>query len=510
MSLSPPIYNLSVVSLNPLSGKSSLCKRLIDSNIDNYQLCQPNSHPKSSSWFYLGSIKHRRLDEKREAIFHLIEHLSISNDENESIDNYLKRISNLTLRIEDKTSSQIKTFPKDKINIDGFLCIYDLSSNTPISDFLILLQLLLKTRRPIIIVTTKNDLINTQSILSLEFEQSIHYSLPNIPIIHTSAHEHVNIQSVLELALYACDETTRKSFYTKYIPPNYIDALKNEQSLKHVIQTEYRGLLNRHVPDFRVGSWEKFYERWQHHTSIQTFIDMFGKLQAKCLYDEHIEELRRNSRQKLIDERLIPIMDLLVTDQKTKSSRNWDYVCLQMQKHPRYSSTVIPSSLWSDFERNNTNNSLAIPDDLLNTAEARLRFEFYLNNRQNEQIRRTNCRAFFDLLNRFSDAGLVHYGDSYDKDCVYFLGRECYESLNEQDRLRVFALHQSYLYRLICLQFVELLFESLEIFINTFEKMNLATKFNNEKHSKSRKMTTITIDDIFQKEIILQIKHDPR
>ena len=24
-----------------------------------------------------------------------------------------------------------------------------------------------------------------------------------------------NIQSVLELALYACDETTRKSFYTK-------------------------------------------------------------------------------------------------------------------------------------------------------------------------------------------------------------------------------------------------------------------------------------------------------
>jgi hypothetical protein len=178
-----------------------------------------------------------------------------------------------------------------------------------------------------------------------------------------------------------------------------------------------------------------------------------------------------------------------------------------MQKHPRYSSTVIPASIWSDFE---SNNSLTIPEDLLQTSEARLRFEFYLNNHQIEQIRRTNCRAFFDLLNRFSDAGLVHYGDSYDKDCVYFLGRECYESLNGQDRLRVFALHQSYLYRLICLQFVELLFESLEIFINTFDKMNLATKFNNEKNMNSRKMTTITIDDIFQKEIILQIKHDPR
>ncbi len=181
-----------------------------------------------------------------------------------------------------------------------------------------------------------------------------------------------------------------------------------------------------------------------------------------------------------------------------------------MQKHSSYSSTVIPSSMWSDFERNNTINSLVIPDDLLDTPEARLRFESYINNRQIEQIRRTNCRSFFDLLNRFSDAGLVHYGDSYDKDCVYFLGRECYESLNGQDRLRVFALHQSYLYRLICLQFVELLFESFEIFINTFEKMNLATKVTNDKNTSSRKITTVTIDDIFQREIIQQIKHDSR
>jgi GTPase SAR1 family protein len=322
MSFSPPIYNLSIISFNRLSGKSSLCKRLIDSNVDNYQLFLSNNNQKNlSSWFYWGSIKYRRLDEKREGIFHLIEHSSINVDDKESIDNYLKRLSTLVLRIEDKISPELKTFTKDKITFDAFLCIYDISSKKYLSDFLILLHSLLKTRRPIIIITTKNDLINNQLNLSLQFEQSIHHSFPNIPIIHTSAHEHVNIQSVLELALYACDETTRKSFHTKYIPPNYIDAYKNEQSLKHVIQTEYRALLSRHVPDFRVGSWEKFYDRWQHHTTVQTFIDMFGKQQAKCLYDEHIEELRKISRQKLIDERLIPIIEMLITDQKTKLSR---------------------------------------------------------------------------------------------------------------------------------------------------------------------------------------------
>ena len=48
---------------------------------------------------------------------------------------------------------------------------------------------------------------------------------------------------------------------------------------------------------------------------------MFGKQYVERLYDEHIEELKRASRQKLIDERLIPIVELLVTDQKTKLSR---------------------------------------------------------------------------------------------------------------------------------------------------------------------------------------------
>ena len=315
MSFLPPNYTLSVVSINRLAGKSCLCKRLIDSNLDNYQTFLLTNTHTNSSWFYWGSIKHRRLDEKREGIFHLIEHSSIHLDEKETIDNYLKRISVLTLKIDDKN------FPKDKINIDAFLCIYDLSLKKSLSDFLILLHGLLKTRRPIIIVTTKNDLIDQQSNRPQLFEQSIHHSFSTIPIVHISAHEHVNIQSVLELSLYACDEITKKHFYKKYFPPNYIDGYKNEQSLKHVIQTEYRSLLTRHVPDYRIALWEKFYERWQHHTTVQTFIDMFGKQQAKCLFDEHVEELKRISREKLIDERLIPVIETLMTDQKTKLSR---------------------------------------------------------------------------------------------------------------------------------------------------------------------------------------------
>jgi hypothetical protein len=191
-----------------------------------------------------------------------------------------------------------------------------------------------------------------------------------------------------------------------------------------------------------------------------------------------------------------------------RRSRNWDYVRLQMQKHPLYTSTVIPSSTWLDGNNNEKNaTSLVIPDDLLGTVEARLCFEAYMNNRQLEQTRRTHCRSFFDLLNRFADAGLVHYGHSFDKDSVYFLGRESYESLNVHDRVRVFTFHQSYLYRLLCMKFVELLFESFEIFLDTFRKMNSAT---NDAFARERKITALTIDEIFEKEILQQISHDAR
>jgi hypothetical protein len=50
-------------------------------------------------------------------------------------------------------------------------------------------------------------------------------------------------------------------------------------------------------------------------------MDLLGKQHAERLFDEHVDELQRIARQKLIDERLIPIVEMLVADQRTKSSR---------------------------------------------------------------------------------------------------------------------------------------------------------------------------------------------
>ena len=505
---STPALTFAVVSLQPLAGKSSLCQRLTNENLDQFRSfalkTKSTDHRQTINWFYWGSTKHRRSDDQREAFCHFIEHSSLASDQHEHYENFLKRISTLTFRTEEKflhsnDFPQSRTFPKEKIQIDGFVCLHDLSSKSDeFSDLLFCLHGLLKTRRPVLLVTTKNDAIEQQAELATLFEQTIRRSQPNIPILHSSANENVNIRSILDVLLFVSNAQCCPS---KLFSIPFDEALRNERSLRKATLSQFRTLLNRNVSDFRQSCWQKFFDTWQHHATLQTALDLCGKEQVERLFLEHLDELKRVERQTLLDERLIPIVELLVTDPRTQLCRNWDFVRRQMQEHPEYSSTVIPTANWSDEQQRK---SLCIPAELLETAEARLAFQSYLNHRQLEQTRRTHCRAFFDLLNRFADAGLVQYGHAFDKDSVYFLGREAFEALNSPDRLRVFAFHQSYLYRLLCLKFVELLFESFDIFLETFRKMNLATTQN------ERKLTTMSIDEIFEKEIIQQIKHEPR
>lgn len=342
----PPTLTFAVVSLHPLTGKSSLCKRLTDPNFDHYRSfvfkCKSTDHPQQANWFYWGSVKHRRSDEKREALFHFIEHSSLAIDENENYDNYFKRITTLTFRAEEKFSAnndfpQSRAFPKEKVIIDGFLCLHDLSSNKQISDLLFLLHGLFKTRRPVFLITTKNDAIENQSEMATLFEQSIRRSqsndaqyLTNIPILHTSANEYVNIQSIFELALFFFDDphsqTSRKhsnalNISSKYLPPSYDEAFRNEQSIKQAIISEFRSLLKRYVTEIKETSWTKFLNTWLHHTTVKNALDLLGKQHTERLFHEHIDELKRLTRKKLIDQRLIPILELLITDPKTKSSR---------------------------------------------------------------------------------------------------------------------------------------------------------------------------------------------
>ncbi|CAF0860828.1 unnamed protein product [Didymodactylos carnosus] len=379
-------YTISVVGLNGV-GKSSLCKRLIYSHLDDYinsiTTLTNRKELVQNSCSYWGNVKYRRQDDKYEVLFHFIEQTELndsSGGDNHEI--YIKRASTVTIKVDEKliTSNNIvsssgeygddsmlsnnvshpllKRFPRDfkvKNQVDAFICVYDISSGDDLSSsqqsqfdsFLSLLIPLLKTKRPILIVTTKNDIVyshNQQIELSSKFEQRVRNSFISTtlsttdiqlhlpPILHTSSQQNINIQSIYEILVKLCEQSssisTRKlssNTSSLFQLPSYIENLKQKEKLEQTLIDDYRQLLIRHVLDFRDTTWSQFYQKWHQHIGIERFIQIFGKKHAEIIFNEHLGNLEQFDinalKQKIIDQRLIKIIHLL-TNEKNLLSLN--------------------------------------------------------------------------------------------------------------------------------------------------------------------------------------------
>lgn len=94
-----------------------------------------------------------------------------------------------------------KVIPDGKFNVDGFLCLYDVSvvpsrsieKQTEVVASI--LNNIMKTKKPVILVTTKNDDANEAYVKEAEKLVNRKEFKGTIPIIETSAHENINVDS---------------------------------------------------------------------------------------------------------------------------------------------------------------------------------------------------------------------------------------------------------------------------------------------------------------------------
>ncbi|CAF1147353.1 unnamed protein product, partial [Didymodactylos carnosus] len=482
-----PSHTISIVGFNGV-GKSSLCKRLIYSHLDNYNnlgITTPDRKELlQNPWLYWGNVKHRRQDDKYEVLLHFIEQTELNDvGSRDNHETYIKRASAVTIKVDEKLTTNntsfvsntgddylssnsflsyplLKRFPREfrvKSHVDAFICVYDLSGDDNLCSsqlqqsqfdlFLSLLNSLLKTKRPLLIVTTKNDIVYRQNIqveVSSKFEQRLRNFLVNTttlsttdiqthlpPILHTSSQENINIQSIYGILVKLCEQSSisnRKSSSNTSLLfqiPSYIDDLKQQEKLQQILIEDYRQLLIRHVLDFRDTTWLRFYQKWHQHIGVERFIETFGKKQAEIVYNERIENLKQSYtntyKQKIIDQRLIKIIHLLTNEKNLLlSARNWNYLKSQMQKHPLYSSTVIKTSFTTlSNQYFDDSNLLKIPEEIFNSEEAKTKYDDYIRQQQLNTKRLQYSQEFFGLLDLFSNAGLIRYGQStLDKDCV--------------------------------------------------------------------------------------------
>lgn len=144
--------------------------------------------------------------------------------------------------------------PDGKFIVDGFLCVFDVSlvpNRVPEKQTEFVAQILnnvLKTKKPAVIVATKCDEANEIGVRELErLVNRKEFKALNIPVIETSAHDGVNIDAAFFHVAQLIDRTRGKSRIL-----TFYEAAHVRREVLDLATESYHRLIRAHVTDFGV------------------------------------------------------------------------------------------------------------------------------------------------------------------------------------------------------------------------------------------------------------------
>lgn len=214
--------------------------------------------------------------------------------------------------------------PEGKLNIDGFICVYDISQNQqrPVSQVEYvghILNNLNKTKKPVVLVTTKQDDANRQSFN--EFQQLINrreFRNSNIQIVETSAHRNVNVELAFIVLAQLIDKNKGR---TRIVP--YLEAEKIRQEILDVAHRAYQNLVRSQVTDYK-STWREVHKKFVNNGDFNHFVDLFGMDSASKIFRRHVLNLKENHIQRKEETYLKALPDVLkahLPDLKTIGER---------------------------------------------------------------------------------------------------------------------------------------------------------------------------------------------
>ncbi|KAL5235830.1 hypothetical protein ACI65C_003240 [Semiaphis heraclei] len=258
----PRCINVAVVGLSGAEkekgavgiGKSCLCNRFMISSSDDFE-DDHNSLLSNSdfsgrvvnndNFLYWGEVM-KTSEEGTEYIFRVIEQTEFIDDSTfqpfngVKMDPYIKRcvatkiesaeklmyICRSQLGVEEKFEQ--KVLPPGKFNIDGFLCVFDVSVvpgrsiEKQLETVTNILKNIKSTTKPVVLVTTKNDKLNEAYVQEVQKLVSRNEFKKAIPIVETSAYMNVNVDAAFIALAHIIDRFKGR---TKIVP--YLESVKN-------------------------------------------------------------------------------------------------------------------------------------------------------------------------------------------------------------------------------------------------------------------------------------------
>uniref|UniRef100_A0A0A9YN62 Rho GTPase-activating protein 190 n=1 Tax=Lygus hesperus TaxID=30085 RepID=A0A0A9YN62_LYGHE len=508
-------------------GKSCLCNRFMRSNADEYSpdhisvLSQSDFSGRvvnNDHFLYWGEVT-KTTDEGLDLQFQVVEQTEFIDDSSfqafkgmfcGKMEPYVKRCAATKLCSQEKLmyicKNQLgiekeyeqKVLPDGKVNIDGFLCVFDVSVipnrtlEKQVDAIAAILNNLVKTKKPIVVATTKND--DASDVYSREVERLVARKEYKgmIPVVETSAHDNINVDMAFIVLAQLIDRNKGRS---KIISYNEASRMRKEhlECTTEALQTLIRSNITDHQ-----SLWSQTYKKFGKHDEMLRFTHEFGSASTQRIFRRHVKKLKDEHLAKKVQsymDMLPDILQELMPDISMFHECDWSTVQQHIKEHPDFNNYFLTSeqiSQWTeeDWENDKFDKDRRIPCDILDTGEAESVFKSHANALQQEQKKLEWKKQFKQLL---EDTGYVTPGKALSEIRVLFMGRECFEALSEQECQIIYDRHQKDIVDKAKHNFQELLLENADLFY----------------HFKSIAPTgTITQDDI--KEITDALKDDSR
>ncbi|VVC36948.1 Hypothetical protein CINCED_3A007446 [Cinara cedri] len=524
--------NVSVVGLSGTEkekgaigiGKSCLCNRFMrfladDYNVDHISVLSQSDFSgrvvNNDHFLYWGDVT-KTSEEGIDFTFQVIEQTEFIDDSSfqpfkaGKMDPYIKRCAASKITSAEKLmyicKNQLgiekeyeqKVLPDGKFNVDGFLCVFDVSVvpsrsiEKQVEAVNNILTNLVKTKKPVVLVTTKNDEFNEAYVREVEKLVARKEFKGAIPIVETSAHQNINVDTAFIVLAHLIDRFKGR---TKIVP--YLESVRMRKEVLDNTTDAYQTLIQLQVTDYR-ALWSQISKKISKCEEYIKYREIFGSDKAQRLFRRHVKMLKDDQVSKKIQnyiEMLPDILQELIPEISTLKDGDWPTVQKHIREHPNFKSYFYecPDDIpWTEceFDMDNEGIGKRIPCNVLETGEAESVFKNHANNLQLEQNRQEWKNQFKKLL---QEAGYVTPGKPMAEIKVLFMGRECFEALSPDECQYIYDKHQKSIIEKAKHNFQELLLEHADLFY----------------HFKSVAPTgTITQDDI--KEITDNLKDDSR
>ncbi|XP_017963046.1 rho GTPase-activating protein 190 isoform X8 [Drosophila navojoa] len=508
-------FNISVIGLSGTEkdrgqvgvGKSCLCNRFMRPMADDYFIDHISVLSQSDfsgrivnndHFLYWGEVR-KTTDEGVEYNFNIIEQTEFMDDSTfqafkvGKMDPYLKRCTATKVFSAEKLmyicKNQLgiekeyeqKVMPDGRLSIDGFVVVFDVSPvpNRSVEKQVEFVQNaianILKNKKPLVLVTTKNDDAYELYVREAEkISQRKDYK-STVQLIETSAHESINIDLAFLMLAQMIDKVKNR---VKIV--SYQESAKSRKELLDIRSEAVTRLIRNQITDYHI-LWSQGSKMLSQYREWNEFLNIFGHEAGQKLFRRHMKKLRDDHLNKKLHQYLDKFalaLEYLLPDISALNISDddaWECARNYLQNHIEFDQYFyeFPQVSWTDFlDMDVPDDETRIPFDVLETNEAETVFRNYLNSVQQDK-KKIGWKQQFKML--LEESGFVTPGKQLSEVRVLFMGRECFEALSEHDCQQIYDIHQDEIIEKSKQNFVELLLEHAQYFLQ-FKNVDIITQ----------------------------------